>query len=132
MIVTLDCEFAQGRDWGSPGPPERLECEDGDPVRGLRSRRPEMGDARHDRPDGCRILTVPNMAAAGEQPTLLRGEEGRGRPNSCPTAEDVPAGCGEVGLGRSWSRRDTGRWTRSGRVAAGVTAIPLSNHGGTT
>src|SRR4029077_16987899 len=67
LIVTLDWTFANGRDWGSPVIPERLDLKTAIQFAPQVLRRPKwlLGYARTGRvPD----LTVPNMAAAGQQP----------------------------------------------------------------
>jgi len=128
LIVTLDWTFANGRDWGSPVIPERLDLKTAIQFAPQVLRRPKwlLGYARTGRvPD----LTVPNMAAAGEQPPTFFGAYGQWAASPLPTWEDV-----------RWLREQWGgpfmvkgviRVDDAKRaVDAGVTAISVSNHGG--
>ena len=128
LIVTLDWTFANGRDWGSPVIPERLDVKTAIQFAPQVLRRPKwlLGYARTGRvPD----LTVPNMVAAGEQPPTFFGAYGQWAASPLPTWEDV-----------RWLREQWGgpfmvkgviRVDDAKRaVDAGVTAISVSNHGG--
>jgi L-lactate dehydrogenase (cytochrome)/glycolate oxidase len=128
LIVTLDWTFANGRDWGSPVIPERLDLKTAIQFAPQVLRRPKwlLGYVRTGRvPD----LTVPNMAAAGEQPPTFFGAYGQWAASPLPTWEDV-----------RWLREQWGgpfmvkgviRVDDAKRaVDAGVTAISVSNHGG--
>ena len=128
LIVTLDWTFANGRDWGSPVIPERLDLKTAIQFAPQVLRRPKwlLGYARTGRvPD----LTVPNMVAAGEQPPTFFGAYGQWAASPLPTWEDV-----------HWLREQWGgpfmvkgviRVDDAKRaVDAGVTAISVSNHGG--
>jgi heme/flavin dehydrogenase (mycofactocin system) len=128
LIVTLDWTFANGRDWGSPVIPERLDLKTAVQFAPQVLRRPKwlLGYARTGRvPD----LTVPNMVAAGEQPPTFFGAYGQWAASPLPTWEDV-----------RWLREQWGgpfmvkgviRVDDAKRaVDAGVTAISVSNHGG--
>jgi L-lactate dehydrogenase (cytochrome)/glycolate oxidase len=128
LIVTLDWTFANGRDWGSPVIPERLDLKTAIQFAPQVLRRPKwlLGYARTGRvPD----LTVPNMVAAGEQPPTFFGAYGQWAASPLPTWEDV-----------RWLREQWGgpfmvkgviRVDDAKRaVDAGVTAISVSNHGG--
>ncbi len=128
LIVTLDWTFANGRDWGSPIIPERLDLKTAIQFAPQALRRPKwlLGYARTGRvPD----LTVPNMVAAGEQPPTFFGAYGQWAASPLPTWEDV-----------RWLREQWGgpfmikgviRVDDAKRaVDAGVTAISVSNHGG--
>src|SRR5579863_7341539 len=128
LIVTLDWTFANGRDWGSPVIPERLDLKTAIQFAPQVLRRPKwlLGYARTGRvPD----LTVPNMVAAGEQPPTFFGAYGQWAASQLPTWEDV-----------RWLREQWGgpfmvkgviRVDDAKRaVDAGVTAISVSNHGG--
>jgi pre-mycofactocin synthase len=128
LIVTLDWTFANGRDWGSPVIPERLDLKTAIQFAPQVLRRPKwlLGYARTGRvPD----LTVPNMVAAGEQPPTFFGAYGQWAASPLPTWEDV-----------RWLREQWGgpfmvkgviRIDDAKRaVDAGVTAISVSNHGG--
>jgi heme/flavin dehydrogenase (mycofactocin system) len=128
LIVTLDWTFANGRDWGSPIIPERLDLKTAIQFAPEVLRRPKwlLGYARTGRvPD----LTVPNMVAAGEPPPTFFGAYGQWAASPLPTWEDV-----------RWLREQWGgpfmvkgviRVDDAKRaVDAGVTAISVSNHGG--
>jgi len=128
LIVTLDWTFANGRDWGSPVIPERLDLKTAIQFAPQVLRRPKwlLGYAKTGRvPD----LTVPNMVAAGEQPPTFFGAYGQWAASPLPTWEDV-----------RWLREQWGgpfmvkgviRVDDAKRaVDAGVTAISVSNHGG--
>jgi pre-mycofactocin synthase len=128
LIVTLDWTFANGRDWGSPVIPERLDLKTAIQFAPQVLRRPKwlLGYARTGRvPD----LTVPNMVAAGKQPPTFFGAYGQWAASPLPTWEDV-----------RWLREQWGgpfmvkgviRVDDAKRaVDAGATAISVSNHGG--
>jgi L-lactate dehydrogenase (cytochrome)/glycolate oxidase len=128
LIATLDWTFANGRDWGSPVIPERLDLKTAIQFAPQVLRRPKwlLGYARTGRvPD----LTVPNMVAAGEQPPTFFGAYGQWAASPLPTWEDV-----------RWLREQWGgpfmvkgviRVDDAKRaVDAGATAISVSNHGG--
>jgi pre-mycofactocin synthase len=128
LIVTLDWSFSNGRDWGSPVIPERVDLKTmarfAPDV--LRHPRWLMGYARTGRvPD----LTVPNMAAKGEPGPTFFGAYGQWMQSPLPTWDDV------AWLRAEWDgpfllkgviRVDDARRA----VDAGVTAISVSNHGG--
>ncbi len=128
LIVTLDWSFANGRDWGSPPIPERVD------LRTMVKFAPDvlphprwlLGYARTGRvPD----LTVPNMAAPGEASPTFFGAYGQWIGSPLPTWDDV-----------RWLREQWGgpvmlkgviRVDDAKRaVDAGVSAISVSNHGG--
>ena len=128
LIVTLDWSFANGRDWGSPSIPERVDLKTmarfAPDV--LRHPRWLMNYARTGKvPD----LTVPNLAAKGEAGPTFFGAYGQWMSAPLPTWEDV------CWLREQWGgpfmlkgviRVDDARRA----VDAGVTAISVSNHGG--
>jgi L-lactate dehydrogenase (cytochrome)/glycolate oxidase len=128
VIATLDWSFSNGRDWGSPRIPERLD------LRAIARFAPEGAlrprwtaqwlRARH-LPD----LTVPNMAEAGQPAPTFFGAYGDWMRSSLPSWSDV------AWLREQWggpfmlkgvTRVDDARRA----VDAGVTAISVSNHGG--
>ena len=128
LIVTLDWSFANGRDWGSPPIPERVDLKT--MVKFAPDVLPHprwlLGYARTGRvPD----LTVPNMAAPGEDSPTFFGAYGQWMGSPLPTWDDV-----------RWLREQWGgpvmlkgviRVDDAKRaVDAGVTAISVSNHGG--
>ncbi|HEX3923497.1 MAG TPA: pre-mycofactocin synthase MftD [Streptosporangiaceae bacterium] len=128
LIVTLDWSFSNGRDWGSPSIPERVD------LRAMARFAPDV--LRHPRwllayartgrvPD----LTVPNLAAKGEAGPTFFGAYGQWMSAPLPTWDDVRW------LREQWGgpfmlkgviRVDDARRA----VDAGVTAISVSNHGG--
>ena len=128
LIVTLDWSFSQGRDWGSPAIPERMDLKA--MIRfapeGLRRPRWLIEFARTGKiPD----LSTPNMASPeGVAPTFF-GAYGEWMQTPLPTWQDV-----------AWLREQWGgpfmlkgvmRVDDAKRaVDAGVTAISVSNHGG--
>jgi pre-mycofactocin synthase len=128
VIATTDWTFANGRDWGSPTVPERIN------LKTALAFAPDV--LRHPRwllkylrsghlPD----LSVPNMAEPGQRPPTFFGAYGQWMQSPAPTWEDI-----------SWLRDEWGgpfmlkgvmRIDDAKRaVDAGVTAISVSNHGG--
>ena len=128
LIVTLDWSFSQGRDWGSPAIPERIN------LKAMIKYAPEAithprwlsAFARSGKiPD----LTVPNLADPGQQAPTFFGVYGEWMQTPPPTWEDV------AWLAREWDgqlmlkgicRVDDAR----NAVDSGVNAISVSNHGG--
>jgi heme/flavin dehydrogenase (mycofactocin system) len=129
LIVTLDWSFSDGRDWGSPVIPEKLDLRT--LVRfapeGIRRPRYVLDWARH---GGLPDLTVPNMTgAAGESAPTFFGAYGEWMSTPPPTWADI------AWLRSQWAgpflvkgimRPDDARRA----VDAGATAISVSNHGG--
>lgn len=128
LIVTLDWSFANGRDWGSPTIPERMD------LRALVRFAPE-GIARpryvleYLRAGGLPDLTVPNMALPGAPPPTFFGVYGEWMQTPPPTWADI------AWMAEQWNgpflvkgvmRTDDARRA----VDAGATAISVSNHGG--
>jgi pre-mycofactocin synthase len=128
LIVTLDWSFANGRDWGSPPIPERVDLKTMVKFAPDVLPHPQwlLGYARTGRvPD----LTVPNMAAPGEASPTFFGAYGQWMSSPLPTWDDVRW------LGEQWGgpvmlkgvvRVDDAKRA----VDAGMTAISVSNHGG--
>ncbi|RVW01079.1 pre-mycofactocin synthase MftD [Rhodococcus xishaensis] len=128
LIITLDWSFSNGRDWGSPSIPEKLD------LKAMLQLAPE-GIARpkwlwefvktRKLPD----LTTPNLAAPGEEAPTFFGAYGQWMGTPLPTWEDV-----------AWLREQwDGPFMLKGvmrvddakrAVDAGVSAISVSNHGG--
>jgi heme/flavin dehydrogenase (mycofactocin system) len=128
LIVTLDWSFSNGRDWGSPAIPEKID------LRTLLRLAPEgilkpayVSDwLRH---GGLPNLTVPNMASPGEQAPTFFGVYGEWMQTPPPTWEDL------AWLREQWGgpfmikgvmRTDDARRA----IDIGATAISVSNHGG--
>lgn len=128
LILTSDWTFANGRDWGSPWIPERLD------ARALARFAPE-GLARprwlasYARSGRLPDLTTPNMAIGSAPAPTFFGAYGEWMRTPPPTWDDV------AWLRACWdgpfmlkgvTRVDDARRA----VDAGVSAISVSNHGG--
>lgn len=128
VILTLDWSFANGRDWGSPWIPERMD------LRALAKLAPE-GLARprwlwsYAKTGHLPLLTTPNMAAPGEPAPTFFGAYGEWMATPPPSWEDV------AWLRAQWSgpflikgvcRVDDAKRVRD----LGASALSVSNHGG--
>ena len=128
IILTLDWTFSNGRDWGSPSIPEKID------LKAALRFAPEA--LTHPRwlkaflttrriPD----LTAPNMAAPGQPAPTFFSAYYEWMQTPLPTWEDVAwlrsEWGGEVML-KGVARVDDAKRA----VDAGVTAISVSNHGG--
>jgi heme/flavin dehydrogenase (mycofactocin system) len=129
LIVTLDWSFSNGRDWGSPAIPEKMN------LRALMQFAPEairrprytLSWLRHGGPPD---LTVPNMTGApGEASPTFFGVYGEWMQTPPATWSDI-AWLRSVWAGpflvKGIMRPDEARRA----VDAGATAISVSNHGG--
>jgi pre-mycofactocin synthase len=128
LILTLDWTFSNGRDWGSPAIPERIDLKTMvrfAPETLMRPRWLLAYAKTGTMPD----LTVPNMAVRGEPAPTFFGAYGEWMRSPLPTWDDVRW------LGEQWggpfmikgvTRVDDAKRA----VDAGVTAISVSNHGG--
>ncbi|RVW01484.1 pre-mycofactocin synthase MftD [Rhodococcus spongiicola] len=128
LIITLDWSFSNGRDWGSPSIPEKLDLKAMFQLAPEGITRPkwlwEFAKTRK-LPD----LTTPNLAAPGEKAPTFFGAYGQWMGTPLPTWEDV-----------AWLREQwDGPFMLKGvmrvddakrAVDAGVSAISVSNHGG--
>jgi pre-mycofactocin synthase len=128
LIVTLDWSFGNGRDWGSPWIPERLD------LRALLRLAPDgLSRPRYVMDwlaaGGLPELTVPNMARAGDDPPSFFGAYGEWMGTPPPSWADI------AWLREQWAgpfcvkgimRPDDARRA----VDIGATAISVSNHGG--
>jgi L-lactate dehydrogenase (cytochrome)/glycolate oxidase len=117
LIITLDWTWANGRDWGSPVIPERIDLKTAIRFAPEVLRRPRwlLGYAKTGKvPD----LTVPNMAAAGQAGPTFFDAYRQWSASPLPTWDDV-----------AWLRE---QWGGPFMVKAGTgaTAISVSNHGG--
>ncbi|WP_099024500.1 pre-mycofactocin synthase MftD [Mycolicibacterium palauense] len=127
LIITTDWSFSNGRDWGSPAIPEKMDLKAmmRFAPEGLRRPRWLLDFARTGKvPD----LTAPNLADGVAAPTFF-GAYGEWMQTPLPTWEDI------AWLREQWGgpfmlkgvmRVDDARRA----VDAGVTAISVSNHGG--
>lgn len=128
MIVTLDWSFSNGRDWGSPLIPEKVDLKTMvryAPQVVVRPRWLVAFAKSGSLPD----LTTPNLAPPGGAAPTFFGAYGEWMQTPLPTWDDV------AWLRQQWGgpfmlkgimRVDDARRA----VAAGVTAISVSNHGG--
>jgi heme/flavin dehydrogenase (mycofactocin system) len=129
LIVTLDWSFGNGRDWGSPAIPEKMDLRTllRFAPEGLRRPRYVLDWMRH---GGLPDLTVPNMTGApGEAAPTFFGAYGEWMSTPPPTWADI-----------AWLRSQwDGPFLVKGvmrpqdarhAVEAGATAISVSNHGG--
>ncbi|MCU1394118.1 MAG: lldD1 [Ilumatobacteraceae bacterium] len=128
LVLTLDWSFSNGRDWGSPSIPERLD------LKTAIKHAPEA--LTHPRwlrdfvktkklPD----LTVPNMAAPGAKSPTFFEVYGEWMQTPLPTWADIEWVIAEWGgpvMLKGVTRLDDARRA----VDAGLTAISVSNHGG--
>ncbi|MFB4309490.1 pre-mycofactocin synthase MftD [Actinomadura sp. GTD37] len=128
LIATLDWSFSNGRDWGSPTIPERIDVKTALKMAPGVLTRPgwlwRFAKTRH-LPD----LTAPNLQPPGGAAPTFFGAYGEWMQTPPPTWEDV------AWLRKEWdgpfllkgvTRVDDARKA----VDAGVTALSVSNHGG--
>ncbi|WP_347353031.1 pre-mycofactocin synthase MftD [Intrasporangium sp.] len=131
LIVTLDWSFSNGRDWGSPRIPERMD------ARTILRHAPEvlLGGKFRYLTDYARTmrppeLSVPNMAATPGSPApSFFGAYGEWMQTPQPTWEDIRwlrEQWGGPFMVKGIMRVDDAR----AAVDAGATAISVSNHGG--
>jgi heme/flavin dehydrogenase (mycofactocin system) len=128
LIVTLDWSFSHGRDWGSPTIPEQMDLKTMLKLGPEVARRPRWF-YRWTKAGGPPGLSVPNMAIGGQPPPTFFGAYGEWMQSTPPGWEDL-----------SWLRAQwDGPFMLKGvmrvddarrAVAAGVSAISVSNHGG--
>ncbi|MEI4274249.1 pre-mycofactocin synthase MftD, partial [Klenkia sp. LSe6-5] len=128
LIMTLDWSFSNGRDWGSPAIPEKVDLKAAlqfGPEVALRPQWLATWLKHGSIPD----LTTPNLAPPGGSAPTFFGAYGEWMGTPLPTWDDV-----------AWLREQWGgpfmlkgvmRVDDAKRaVDAGVTAISVSNHGG--
>ncbi|MBY4383216.1 mycofactocin biosynthesis FMN-dependent deaminase MftD [Rhodococcus fascians] len=128
LIVTMDWSFSEGRDWGSPVIPERLD------ARAMLRLAPEALArprwlARWARTGTFPDLTAPNLAPPGKSAPTFFAAYREWKSTPLPSWEDV------AWLREQWDGpfmlKGIGRVDDALRaVDAGVTAISVSNHGG--
>jgi heme/flavin dehydrogenase (mycofactocin system) len=128
LIVTLDWSFSNGRDWGSPVIPERVDIKTMVRFAPEVLRRPRwlLDFARTGQvPD----LTVPNVVGRGEAAPTFFGAYGQWMAAPLPTWDDVRwlrEQWGGPFMLKGVTRVDDAKRA----VDVGVTAISVSNHGG--
>lgn len=128
LIVTLDWSFSNGRDWGSPRIPEKIDLKEMVRFAPEVLRRPQWlyEFAKTGRiPD----LTVPNLVAPGEQALTFFGAYGQWMAAPLPSWDDV-AWLREQWGGPFMLKGITRLDDAKRAVDAGVSAISVSNHGG--
>jgi L-lactate dehydrogenase (cytochrome)/glycolate oxidase len=128
IILTLDWSFANGRDWGSPWIPERID------LRAALKLAPDIlvrprwfwsfAKTGH-LPD----LTTPNMSAPGEKPPTFFGAYYEWMQSTLPSWEDV--GWLRAQWDGPFMVKGVSRVDDAKRVVdLGATALSVSNHGG--
>ena len=128
LIATLDWSFSQGRDWGSPAIPEKMN------LRAMMRFAPEAITRPqwfYDFAKTGRIpdLTTPNLTEPGTSAPTFFGAYGEWMQTPLPTWEDVEwlrEQWGGPFMLKGVCRVDDARRA----VDAGCTAISVSNHGG--
>jgi L-lactate dehydrogenase (cytochrome)/glycolate oxidase len=128
LIATLDWSFSHGRDWGSPAIPESMNLKTmlRYAPQALAHPRWLWSFAKTGRPPD---LTTPNMVAKGAQAPTFFGAYGEWMGTPPPSWADVAWMREQWGgpfMLKGVTRVDDARRA----VEAGVTAIPVSNHGG--
>ena len=128
LIATLDWSFSNGRDWGSPYIPERLDWKTLVKLAPQGIARPGWV-YRFAKSGQLPELVVPNMALDGQPPPSFFGAYGEWM-QTPPPSWDTVRWLAEVWGGpfmvKGVMRVDDARRA----VDAGVTAISVSNHGG--
>ena len=128
IILTLDWTFGNGRDWGSPWIPEKMDLKAYLKLapQGIRRPRWLLSFLRHGHlPD----LTTPNMALPGSPAPTFFGAYYEWMSSELPTWEDL------AWLRSQWEGpfmvKGVCRVDDAKRVVdAGATALSVSNHGG--
>jgi len=128
IILTLDWSFSNGRDWGSPWIPEKLDLKTMIKLSPQALSRPKWLMAylkTFSLPD----LSAPNMAAPGQKPPAFFGAYYEWMQSTPPSWEDI------TWLRSQWNgafmvkgvcRVDDAKRVRD----LGATALSVSNHGG--
>jgi len=128
IIATLDWSFSHSRDWGSPRIPQTLNLAELLRLAPQGLSRPRWLVSWL-RTGHLPALTVPNMAIGGESAPTFFGAYGQWMQTPPPTWDDIAwtrAQWDGPFLLKGITRTDDAKRA----VAAGVTAISVSNHGG--
>ncbi|MGI8329443.1 pre-mycofactocin synthase MftD [Actinomadura scrupuli] len=128
LIVTLDWSFSNGRDWGSPAIPERIDLKTMVRLAPAVLTRPGWL-WRFARTRSIPDLTAPNLRPPGGEAPTFFGAYGEWMNTPPPTWDDVKWLREEWGgpfLLKGVTRVDDAKRA----VDAGVTALSVSNHGG--
>ncbi|MDQ6840759.1 MAG: mycofactocin biosynthesis FMN-dependent deaminase MftD [Actinomycetota bacterium] len=128
LIATLDWSFSQGRDWGSPSIPEKMD------LKTMVRFAPEVLTRPRWLRDVVRTgkvpdLTTPNLAPQGQSGPSFFGAYGEWMQTPPPSWDDVAWLRDQWGgpfMLKGVTRVDDARRA----VDAGVTAVSVSNHGG--
>jgi pre-mycofactocin synthase len=128
IILTLDWSFANGRDWGSPWIPDKIDAKAVIKLAPQVLARPEWFWS-FARTGHFPSLTTPNMAAPGEKAPTFFGAYYEWMQSSLPSWTDVEW------LRAQWSGpfmvKGVSRVDDAKRVVdLGATALSVSNHGG--
>jgi pre-mycofactocin synthase len=128
IILTLDWTFGNGRDWGSPYIPERMNLRNAIKLAPQALSRPRWF-ATFLRRGSIPDLTTPNMAEPGTPPPTFFGAYYEWMSTPLPTWDEV------AWLRSQWSGafmvKGVGRPDDARRcVDLGATTISVSNHGG--
>ncbi len=128
IIVTLDWTFSNGRDWGSPWIPERIDFKTALKLTPQALSRPRwfFAFAKTGHLPG---LTTPNMATPGAKPPTFFGAYYEWMQSELPSWDDV------AWLRAQWDGpfmvKGVGRVDDAKRVVdLGASALSVSNHGG--
>ena len=128
IILTLDWTFSNGRDWGSPFIPEKIDLKSAVKLAPQALSRPAWF-ASYLRQGHIPDLSTPNMAAPGEKPPTFFGAYYEWMQMPPPSWDDI------AWLRAQWDgpfmvkgvcRVDDAKRVRD----AGCTALSVSNHGG--
>ena len=128
LILTLDWTFANGRDWGSPKIPQRMNLDTMARYAPQAVVRPRWL-ARYARTFRPPDLTVPNMVPAGQPPPTFFGAYAQWIATPPPAWDDVAwlrQLWGGPFLVKGITRVDDAKRA----VDTGASAISVSNHGG--
>jgi heme/flavin dehydrogenase (mycofactocin system) len=128
IILTLDWTFAHRRDWGSPAIPEHLDLKAMTKMSPEVLRRPKWL-AQFVRSGALPDLTAPNMARPGGEAPTFFGAYGEWMMTEKPSWDDI-AWMREQWDGPFLIKGVTHPEDARRAVAAGATAISVSNHGG--